>query len=182
MWCYATCKFDKRNESFDKALFIYYPSIRCPFGIADDVGVNSLNIYDWEKCIWRSLEPECHLPLATMYFIQLSSFARSFFFSCSISIGIAVLSFTKLPANEAKTIGNQSELRRQLIWLHCANIRGQHDNWCHRIIYHICILLLYSVSKGRKNQNDFIPFLHLVVLNSGDRWEIHWEFDARSSI
>lgn len=122
----------------------------------------------------------CHLPPCILFSCLV--LLAVFFFSCSISIGIAVLSFTKLPANEAKTIGNQSELRRQLIWLHCANIRGQHDNWCHRIIYHICILLLYSVSKGRKNQNDFIPFLHLVVLNSGDRWEIHWEFDARSSI
>lgn len=124
----------------------------------------------------------CHLPPCIL-FSCLVLFAVFFFVVFNFNRNCRSFVHQIAIANEAKTIGNQSELRRQLIWLHCANIRGQHDNWCHRIIYHICILLLYSVSKGRKkNQNDFFPFLHLVVLNSGDRWEIHWEFDARSSI
>lgn len=118
-----TCKFDKRNESLDKALIFITHWLR----IFDDVGANSLNIYDL-----RSLGQPIQIQLNSLFISWLYEKLPFLFLQNEYNDG-----------HDGIPLRNQSKLRPTVyIWPNWTNILGQHANRCHRIIYHICIWLL----------------------------------------
>lgn len=120
----------------DKAPFIYYPLIRCPFRIVDDVGANSLNIYDCEKIVFFV---RCSIGQNTsiMYCSIVSLLDLKLPFQSFKLARQAVTDNVNDKRSHSKTNQNyvDTKLNKHFV--------GQHTNWCHWIIYHICILPLY---------------------------------------
>lgn len=102
---YTTCKFDKSNESLDKALIFITHWLR----IVDDVGVNSLNIYDLP-----TLGQPSQIRLNSLFLLTLWKIIISLF-----KIG-TIMGMTKYHWET-----NQNYVQR-FIWPNWTNILHQH--------------------------------------------------------